>query len=190
MCTPAGDGGVNSPPNQLLVGKYEPANGNTIWSRKIQSTFFADTIGRGMVQDAVGNIYLVGSSDTTTFGAGFARTSSSGLDAFVLKLAPSGTTLNVSTFGQPGTISLPDDELFGAALDNSSNLWVIGAFANTASVGTNLLTSAGSGDIVLIKYDANLNVIWARRQGSAGNDYGRSLTADSASGTPSSTFHS
>lgn len=86
MCTPVGDTGVNPPLNQLLVGKYEPATGNTIWTRKIQSTFFADTIGRGLAQDASGNIYVAGSfSGTTAFGSGISRTTSGGLDAFLLK---------------------------------------------------------------------------------------------------------
>ncbi len=181
VCTPAGDAGANPPLNQLLVGKYEPANGSTIWSRKIQSTVFADTIGRGMAQDGSGNIYIAGSfSGTTTFGSGISRTTSGGLDAFLLKLNSAGTTLAVHTFGQPGTVSLPDDQLFGVTLDNAGNIYAVGEFANTITVGTNTLTSAGDRDIVLIKYDSNLNVLWARRLGSTGADYGRALTHDSA----------
>jgi hypothetical protein len=182
ITTPAGDAGVNPPLNQLLVGKYEPATGATIWSRKIKSTFFADTIGNNLAQDAAGNIYIAGAfSGTTDFGAGFLRTTTGGSDAFLLKLGPGGATLAVRTFGQAGAGgTIANDQAYGVALDSSANVYLAGEFANSITVGGTNLVSAGDLDMVVLKYDPNLNFLWGRHYGSTGDDYARGLTRDGA----------
>jgi hypothetical protein len=59
--------------------------------------------------------------------------------------------------------------------DAFNNVYVTGLFRNTISFGTFTLTSAGLNDIFIVKYDAVGNVIWAKSEGSIGDDFGQSI---------------
>ena len=65
---------------------------------------------------------------------------------------------------------------FNIAVDNSGNSYVIGKFSGTADfdpgVDTVNLTSAGSLDIFITKYNPNGDLIWAKRVGGISNDQG------------------
>ena len=176
MATPAGDAGPNPPLNQLLLGRYEPANGAAIWTRKVKSGLFASVIGNALTLDAANNLYVAGTfSGTADFGNGVTLTSSGLGDVFVAKLNANGTAQIARRFGQAGS---PDDEGFGVVVDSSSNVWVAAHFAGTITVGTNVLVSAGNTDIVVTKYDPAFNVIWAKQFGSTGEDLARGLARD------------
>ena len=56
------------------------------------------------------------------------------------------------------------------ATDAAGNFYLAGGFYNTITVGNITLTSAGEGDIVVVKYDASENILWARRAGGNGSD--------------------
>ncbi len=79
--------------------------------------------------------------------------------------------------GGPGA-----EDATSVARDQAGNLYVTGSFQATANFGPNLsapsLTSAGSNDIFLAKYDANGALIWVQRIGGTGNDVGNDVTVD------------
>ncbi len=56
------------------------------------------------------------------------------------------------------------------AIDNFSNIYVVGAFKNTATFGSQTLTSNGMWDASIFKMDKNGNYIWARNVGSNKDD--------------------
>jgi hypothetical protein len=62
--------------------------------------------------------------------------------------------------------------------DNAGNGYVTGSFVNTVSIGTNNLTSAGSTDIYLAKFDSNGNITWATQAGGGDEDRGYDVAVD------------
>ena len=61
----------------------------------------------------------------------------------------------------------------GVALAADGSRYVVGTFEGTATFGDISITSAGDSDIFLVKYDANLDAVWARRAGTdVFNDFG------------------
>jgi hypothetical protein len=63
-------------------------------------------------------------------------------------------------------------------IDNAGNIITTGYFSNIATFGNTQLTSAGSGDIFIAKYDSNGNLIWAVKAGGTGYDEAFSVTTD------------
>jgi hypothetical protein len=82
------------------------------------------------------------------------------------------------------------------AVDVSGNSYVTGIFRGTASFGTTNLTSSGSTDIFIAKYDASGNVLWAKQAGGTDIDAGKNIAVDSSGNSyitgeflGSATFH-
>ncbi len=72
------------------------------------------------------------------------------------------------------------DSEYGDAIatDESGNIYVTGFFSGTVTFGTTELTTSGGFDILVAKYDASGNVVWARRAGGTGWDKGLSIATD------------
>jgi len=108
--------------------------------------------GYDVAVDGSGNIYVTGYSGI--FGAG------SG-DVVLLKYDSSGGLLWQKTWGGTGS-----DVGRGIAVDGSGNTYVTGY---TTSFG------AGSGDVVLLKYDSSGALAWQKTWGNTSDDYGYSV---------------
>lgn len=65
--------------------------------------------------------------------------------------------------------------------DNSSNYYVTGEFRGTATFGTTNLTSAGSSDIFLSKYNSAGTHLWSIRAGGSGIDAGMAVATNGTS---------
>ncbi len=68
-------------------------------------------------------------------------------------------------------------------MDGSGHSYVTGSFRGSATFGpgeTNetTLTSAGGIDIFVAKYDAAGALVWAKRAGGTGSDFGRGTAVD------------
>ncbi|MBF2050378.1 MAG: DUF4347 domain-containing protein [Elainella sp. C42_A2020_010] len=150
--------------NPNLFLPFEPAvladyNGvfkKIVWSK-----------GVGNSLDSEGNFYLTGSFDTgTTLSAG-------STEIFVTKLNGNGKPLWNKSFVVTGA------KLFDClALDGADNPYLIGSFNTSISFGNITLTSSGSDDIFVARFDKAGNVIWAKNFGSSGSDSASRLTAD------------
>lgn len=64
----------------------------------------------------------------------------------------------------------------GVAVDADGNMYLAGYFQGTASFQGVSVTSAGSTDGFIVKYDPHGNVVWARRMGGTGVDEIRGIT--------------
>src|SRR5207247_849982 len=62
----------------------------------------------------------------------------------------------------------------------NGNLVVVGSFRGTVDFGTDSLTSAGSGDIYIVKYAAAGTPVWAKRLGANLDDAANTVAIDSA----------
>ncbi len=148
---------------------------NWVWAQGAGGANFEN--GLSVATDAAGNVYSVGGfgSPSITFGS-YTLTNSGLINMFIVKYNPSGTVLwaksaLVSDFASASAVTV----------DASGNIYVAGSFGNTTvTIGSTTLTSVGSRDIFLAKYDSNGNVIWAKRAGGSGTDFVNSVATDAS----------
>jgi peptidoglycan hydrolase-like protein with peptidoglycan-binding domain len=133
-------------------------------------------VGQGIAVDSSGNSYITGSFlGTVDFGGGNV-TSAGSDDIFVLKLNSSGTFQWVSTFG--GTsIDIGED----ITVDSSGNSYITGWFRETVDFGAGNVTSAGGGDIFVLKLNSSGTFQWVNTYGGTSGDVGEGITVDSSS---------
>jgi len=118
--------------NEAFVAKLDPSGSTLVYSTYIGSN--TDDVANGIAIDALGNAYITGSTQSSTFPNNNAvvclGVKSTGVDAFVLRLNASGATVDYCRFiGGTGT-----DIGQGIAADAAGNVWVVGS-TNSASIG-------------------------------------------------------
>jgi hypothetical protein len=99
-------------------------------------------------------------------------------DALLVKLAATGNVEWVKSFG-----GRYDDTILHVAADANGNIYVQGHFKDTSDWGgpKPLVAAGGSdNDIVLAKYDANGDYVWAQRFGNQFNDVAGGIAVDPA----------
>jgi hypothetical protein len=129
--------------------KYNPLNGDTIWARTYNGTADSSDIARDIEVDAIGNVYVTGSS----------RNIGTLSDIVTIKYDSSGIEQWVETYNNPDTSG--NDGGYGIELDGSGNIYVAGQ-SQGQGTGT---------DIVLLKYDSDGSLQWASRYDGGINDY-------------------
>lgn len=155
-----------------FVAKYDPA-GNVVWARSASGTL--NVAGADIGVDSAGNIYVSGDfKGTATFGP-FVLTNAGEFNNFVAKYDPVGNVVWARSAG--GTLQTQN---LGIAVDASGNSYVTGLFNGTAMFGSFVLTSAGSYDAFLAKYDAAGDVVWARSDGGSSTDWANGIAVDAA----------
>ncbi len=168
--TNADTSGLNSCFDDLLIVKYD-LNGNVIWAHCMGGT--QNDYGVGITTDINGNIYVVGSffSSAITFG-NITLTSTGSMNFFIVKYNSSGNVIwaKSSTGSSAGR---------GICADVHGNIYVIGDF-NSATIALDsvVLTSVGSLDLFLAKYDTLGNVIWAKNAGGTDAEIGQSINVN------------
>jgi hypothetical protein len=129
--------------------------------------------GNSIITDAMGNVYVTGLfGETVTFGT--TPLTSSGLtDIFVAKYNNTGILQWVRKAGGTGI-----DNSLSIKLDSSGNIYIAGTFESTATFDLTSVTSSGTSDIFLAKYDNSGTLQWVQKAGGASYDYGFSLAVD------------
>ncbi len=146
----------------VFVAKLD-ADGNHLWSKGFGDGSFQEA--NAVTVDAAGNILLTGSvAGTTDFGGG--PLMANGVNAFLVKLDPSGAHLWSHAFG-----SMSQQEGRAIATDAAGNVYWAGDFFYMIDFGGGALTSAGHIDVFLAKLDSAGNHVWSKGFGSA--DYQR-----------------
>jgi len=161
----------------VFIAKYD-ANGNVVWAKSVGGT--SDDFGRSISVDASGNSYITGgfSGPTITFGA-TTFTNLGNEDIFIAKYDANGNVLWAKSAG--GTSI---DFGYGIALDAIGNTYITGYFQSpTITFGVNTLTNNGSTNILIVKYDTNGNIVWAKSAGGNDSDIGNSIATDAAGNT-------
>jgi hypothetical protein len=157
----------------FFVAKYDAA-GNVLWAK---SAGGADAdIGSGISLDANGNVFVTGtfSSATITFGSTVLTNASANQDIFIVKYDASGNVLWAKSVGGN------NNEVGNAvSADVSGNVLVTGKYTSSPlTIGSITMGNSGSGDILVIKYDASGNVLWVRRAGGYGNEWANDVSTD------------
>lgn len=136
------------------------------WSRNTGGV--DDELAQGVITDLSGNVYVVGSynSSTIQFGNTTALINNSGgfyNDLYIVKYNSQGTVLWSRGIG--GT----DDEFASSiTCDANANIYVTGYYNSpTIQFGnTPTITNTGTDNIFIAKYDSSGNAIWSRSAGS------------------------
>ncbi len=157
----------------IFIAKYD-VNGNCIWAKSAGGIYV--DVGFGISTDANGNCYITGKfRGTATFGT--IQLTSTGStdyeDIFIAKYDVNGNCLWAKSAG--GAVS---DIASGISTDANGNSYVTGSFKGTATFGTTQLTSAGSDDIFIAKYDVYGNCLWANKAGGTEYDGGAAISSD------------
>ena len=151
----------------VWVAKYD-ASGNHLWSRAGGGP--GNDAPQAITTDAYENVYVTG-----FFGGG----ATFGTDVLPGSIAPdmflsrySATGVHHWSKGFAGTSS---DIGRGVAIDNADNVVVVGDFWNFIDFGGGNLMSAGSSDVVILKYDQYTSEPLITSIKDIGNDQGRKV---------------
>ena len=174
------------------------ANGNRLWA-----TYYGgriSSIGLSVATDALGNVYLAGTTqDTTGIASGGFQNTYGGNgtygegDAFLVKFDANGNRLWATYYGGEG-----DDNAYSVATDASGNVYLSGntnSPNNIASAGfQDNLGSLGGWDCFLVKFDGYGNRLWATYYGGENDEFAGTIATDSSgnvflSGTTASLTH-
>lgn len=142
--------------SQQITPDWSWAN-NVSGSNSVVST---DSIGNSYVFSTRANTLVV--NGTTLTGAG----------AQVVKYDSLGVILQVNDVA---TGVLVSKDIY---VDKLNNTYITGSFTGTTNFGAFSLTSAGSTDVFIAKYDASGTVVWAQKSGNTNADIGNGITTD------------
>jgi hypothetical protein len=163
--------------DDAFVAKLGPT-GTCLWSKRFGDAQYQEA--DGVVVDGAGNIYVVGEFAGTINLGGDTLTSLGSDDIFLAKLDPNGNHLWSESFGGPNNQN-------GAliAIDANDAVVITGQLFGSASFGTPgfpgpTLTSAGSSDVFIAKYDTNGNYLWSASYGDASTQSASQIAFDGA----------
>ncbi|MBL7923144.1 MAG: hypothetical protein JNL88_03000 [Bacteroidia bacterium] len=168
----------------LLITMQLPAQvPSYVWARMLSGN--VESIQRGVVTDAAGNVYVTGVFfGTVDFDPGPAVNA--------LTPVPYGCNAYIARYDAAGNFvwvrNVPINASYGnnsIAIDPSGNLYIAGYFTGTSvdfdpGPGVCSVASAGGNDSYLLKLDANGNFIWVRTLGAAGDDRANEVICDPA----------
>jgi hypothetical protein len=134
---------LNNGPD-ILFAKFDQL-GNLLWANQAFVSG-SNASASKIISDHFGNCYFVGIySGNASFG-NFNITTSNQYDMFITKYDYNGNCIGISHFGTANTTNL--------AIDHAGSVYCTGVFKNAVSIGTNVLTALGGGDIFIAKHDA------------------------------------
>ncbi|MFA6978575.1 MAG: PQQ-binding-like beta-propeller repeat protein [Ignavibacteriaceae bacterium] len=141
------------------------------WAKGMSSSTNAS--GRAIFTDVNGNSYVTGFFEGTTTFDTMTLTSYGGFDIFIAKYDNAGNCLWIKQAG--GTLR---DNGLGISTDATGNCYVTGFFNGTTTFDTTTITSYGSNDIFIAKYDSTGNCLWVKQAGGASGDIGYGISTD------------
>jgi hypothetical protein len=167
----------------IYLIKYSTA-GAFVWARKAGGASIND-IGKSIVTDSNGSIYLTGSYSGNVsfaggpFNVGPALNSVTGsTDIFIAKYLANGSCVQAASAG--GNSS---ENGISIDIDSLGKIYVTGTFGATATFGANSIVSAGDKDIFVAKYDFTTNTwVWVNKAGGLAYDFPNSIKVSHSGG--------
>jgi len=169
-----GGGQLSSAGNQdAFVASYD-SNGVHRWSTSFGDAAF--DLGNAVAVDGSGNVTIIGSFQGTVDCGGGALTSNAGSnDIFIVSYDSSGAHRWSKAFG-----GAQWDSGQGVAVDGSANVIVTGTFQETVNFEGGPLTSAGSNDIFVARYNSSGVHSWSNAFGGTLSDNSEGLVVDAS----------
>lgn len=154
----------------IFTAKYDKG-GNLLWVKSAGGT--GSDMGNSVSACPEGGCYITGGfSGSADFGT--AQIVSSGsTDIFIAKYDKDGSLLWAKAAGGSA-------EDYGTAVstDKDDRCFVTGNFSQTSKFTNTQITSKGSSDVFISKYDKDGNFIWVNQAGSSLGDYAKAIAAD------------
>lgn len=123
-----------------------------------------------------GGVVLFGTFSETIIAGGQSLTANgSPSDYYGVKLNASHEVVWVRQFSSPN-----EEEVYSCAQHPAGGWVIAGHFRDSTTIGGVALTSAGNRDAFLARLDEDGNVLWAKRGGGTGIDYGKFAGVDGA----------
>jgi len=170
---------LDTPYKQEILGSGEElfivkvnSLGRWRWATCTTNTSTEDSWGYGIVVDFGRNVYVTGFFEGTLSFDALTLTSQGGDDMFVAKLNPRGVCQWAKGAG-----GVESDGGMGIAVDRARNIYITGAFSNSATFGNTTLTSLFY-TVFVAKLDKNGDWQWATAAGDGGVAIGLSITMD------------
>jgi hypothetical protein len=160
--------------DDMYIVKYN-SYGTILWAASAGGT--GNDWARDIAVDHSGNVYVTGDYYSSSLSFGSTVLTNAGFnDIFIAKYDSSGIVQWARKAG--GTdLDLPR----GLCTDAIGNVYLTGEFYSpTISFGTTLLSTVGSSDIFLAKYDSAGTALWATRSGGTTYDEGWDVFVDDA----------
>ncbi|MCP1381951.1 SBBP repeat-containing protein [Runella salmonicolor] len=158
--------------SDLYIAKYN-TNGILQWVRSAGGP--NSDLANSIAVDAAGNAYITGYfQGTSTFGtASITATPLPYDDVFIAKYTTNGTFQWVKSAGGSS-----NDFGYDIAADSNGNVYVTGSYFGTAFFDGTPITSEGSNDVFLAKYNTNGGKEWVRSAGGTGTENGQGVAVD------------
>jgi gliding motility-associated-like protein len=160
----------------VFLVKYD-SNGNVLWAKQSASTNGGSGSGVSVSTDSWNNVFVTGNfQDNIDFGTFKLTTPLYGTNVFLTKYDSNGNVLWATA---PSYSTQCDAYGYSVTTDVGGNAYITGSFENTASFGSNNLTSSAGDAYFIAKYSPSGNVVWAKQSYSSQNaTRGYAITTD------------
>ena len=170
---------TNAGGTDIMIIKYD-ASGNVIWAKSEGST--GTEYSKSIAADASGNVCITGNFDSPSITIGATTLTYTGHPTiFIAKFDSSGNAL----WANRPVGGVIDNRGQDIATDVFGNVYVTGYFDHGGiTFGTITVHDHGGlgviFDMFVVKYDPSGNAVWAKAEGSSGDDRGYSITTDAS----------
>lgn len=171
---------INDSSYNLFVAKYDSL-GAYQWAFGVGAGTHQHQHCRGLVLDSDSNVYVTGGLQGTTAdfdpGPDVVIPETNGGGIFLAKYTSEGALDWVHAFSSKGS-----NRGQGVAIDNQDNVYISGNFRKSIDfdpgIGVNTLTSNGSNDIFVAKYNSSGEHLLSFNIGGTGGDISRDIAVD------------
>ena len=153
----------------IFLAKFD-VDGNFIWANRAGGQFF--DAGHGIATDSQGNVFVSGRFSSSSTFADTVITSNRLFNGYLARYDADGSFRWVRKVGGR------DDFSYGVDVDGLGNPVIVGYFQENGDFEGVLLTSFGSADIYVAKFDPDGVPIWVNQAGSGDTDMGYAVAAD------------
>ena len=149
--------------------------GNVLWAKVFGGP--GEQLLSQVSIDPQGNIGLVGEFTGSSTFAGISIPLTGDKGGLVARLDADGNLLFTSIITNSNNVDFNE-----VAVDGSGNVYAFGEFEGSLTFGDSTLTSNGTfnGDLLLVKYSPQGNVLWAKRFGTASSETPLAIWVSSA----------
>jgi hypothetical protein len=176
-------GMINNAGNQILSnGEYDfltaklNSSGDVVWIRTGGGSLY--DYAMGISADVSGNCYTSIMFQGTIDLANTKITSRGDYDILLIKYDQNGVIQWIKQIGGTGIDQYPD-----IATNASGDCYLLGEFSGTVLIDGITLTSLGSTDLFIAKYDPSGNIQWLQHAGGTDDDMSYTIKADNLGNT-------